>query len=109
MANGKLIKSRLDRIYVAKDKTNFTFDWLIGPSTVPMDHWLVTVKYGPKKAPHIGKGQWMFPLRMLKDKEAMEWMENKGHTLQEKIEHLQSNLEERTPLITHKFYGGTSK
>ena len=51
MANGKPIKSRLDRLYIAKDKTNFTFDWMIEPSSVPTDHWLVTVKYAPKKAP----------------------------------------------------------
>ena len=98
MANGKPIKSRLDRIYVAKDKANFTFDWVIGPSTVPTDHWLVTVKYAPKKAPHIGKGRWTFPLRMLKDKEALEWIENRGRTLQEKVEDLQINPEGRTPL-----------
>ena len=96
MANGKPIKSRLDRIYIAKDKTNFTFDWMVEPSTVPTDHWLVTVKYAPKKAPHIGKGRWTFPLRMLKDKEAIEWIENKGRTLQEKVENFQMNIEERT-------------
>lgn len=97
MANGKPIKSQLDRIYVAKDKARLTFDWLIEPSTVPTDHWLVTVKYAPKKAPHIGKGRWTLPLRMLKDKESLEWLENRGRSLQEKLEHLQQNPEERSP------------
>ena len=97
MANRKPIMSRLDRIYVAKDKARLTFDWLIEPSTVPTDHWLVTVKYAPKKAPHIGKGRWTLPLRMRKDKESLEWLENRGRSLQEKLEHLQQNPEERSP------------
>lgn len=56
IANGKPIKSQLDCIYVAKDKMQCTFDWSIDPSMVPTDHWLVTVKYTPKKAPFISKG-----------------------------------------------------
>ena len=97
IANGKPVKSRLDRIYIAKNKINFTFDWTIGPSTVPTDHWIVTVKYAPKHAPHIGKGRWTFPLRMIKDKEAIKWIENKGRTLQENVERLQLNPESRSP------------
>ena len=34
MHNEKPIKSRLDRIYVAKSKANFTFDWKIGRAHV---------------------------------------------------------------------------
>jgi hypothetical protein len=56
--NGMQVKSRLDRIYVAKTKTKHTFNWHIGPSTVPTDHWLVAVRFAPKDATHIGSGRW---------------------------------------------------
>ena len=64
--NGKPIKSRLDRIYVNKEKATYTFDWAIAPSSAPTDHWLVTLRYAPKGAPYIGKGRWTWPLRTLK-------------------------------------------
>lgn len=59
------IKSRLDRIYVAKNKAKYTFDWKIAPSAILTDHWLVTVKYAPQNAPYIGKGRWTWPLQPL--------------------------------------------
>ncbi|KAH9003917.1 Endonuclease/exonuclease/phosphatase [Lactarius deliciosus] len=51
------IKSCLDRIYIAKERSKFTFDWSIKPSSVPTDHWLVMVKYAPKNSPYLGKGK----------------------------------------------------
>jgi exonuclease III len=52
----KQIKSRLDCIYTGKNARKHTFDWKIKPSTVPTDHWLVSVRFAPHNAPKIGKG-----------------------------------------------------
>ena len=89
--NGKPIKSRLDRIYINKEKARYTFDWSIAPSTVPTDHWLVTLKYAPKGAPYIGKGRWTWPLRTLKDKKVIKEIVNKGMILQQELDHLKQN------------------
>lgn len=83
--NGKQIKSRLDRIYVATNKARYTYEWSIGPTSVPTDHWLVAVRYAPKGAPHIGRGRWTWPLKSLNNKKLMEKIEKKGIALQQAI------------------------
>lgn len=85
-ANRSEIKSCLDRIYVTSRLTNFTFDWIITPSLVPTDHWLVVVKYAPKEAPKIGKGQWTLPLHLLKNNKFMERIITRRIRLQDDIE-----------------------
>ena len=85
-ANRSEIKSRLDRIYVTSRLTNFTFDGIITPSLVPTDHWLVVVKYAPKEAPEIGKGQWTLPLHLLENNKFMERIITCGIRLQDDIE-----------------------
>src|ERR1700761_5981345 len=90
------IKSQLDRIYVSKDKAKYTFDWGISPTSVPMDHWLVTAKYTPKDAPYIGKGRWTWPLMALNDKKLIKEIVKEGINLQTKIENLKTNPESRS-------------
>ena len=96
LLNGQQVKSRLDRIYVSQSKSKFTFDWKITPSSVPTDHWLVTVKFAPKNAPYIGKGRWTWPLNVLGDKKIMEQVEKKGIKLQEDLETIRTSPNERT-------------
>ena len=84
--NGGQIKSRLDRIYVARQATPMTYDWKITPSPVPTDHWLVAVKYAPKDAPEIGKGRWTLPIRMLNDAKLIEAIIARGIRLQNDLE-----------------------
>lgn len=86
--NGKQIKSRLDRIYIATNKAKHSYEWSIGPTSVPTDHWLVAVKYAPKGAPHIGRGRWTWPLKSLNNKKLMEKIEKKGIELQQSIQAL---------------------
>lgn len=95
-ANDLPIKSRLDRIYISSNKANFTFDWKIAPSSIPTDHWMVTVKYAPQDAPYIGKGRWMWPLHTLNDKKLMNWVEDKGKVLQVNLERLMTTPNERS-------------
>lgn len=94
-ANGNEIKSRLDRIYVANRLTTFTFDWVITPSPVPTDHWLVAVKYAPKEAPEIGKGRWTLPLHLLKNNKFTEKVIARGIRLQDAIENPKCDSPER--------------
>jgi exonuclease III len=54
--NQKQIKSRLDWIYTGSRSTPHTYGWTITPSTVLTDHWMASVKFALKDAPHIGKG-----------------------------------------------------
>ncbi|KAH9032368.1 Endonuclease/exonuclease/phosphatase, partial [Lactarius deliciosus] len=49
---------RLDRIYVKRQQTNLTFDWKIGPTPVPTDHWIIVTKFAPSNSPLLGKGCW---------------------------------------------------
>jgi exonuclease III len=86
--NNAQIKSRLDRIYITKQKTNLTFDWYIGPSTVPMDHWMVSVRFAPKTATVIGSGRWTWPLNALHNKKLMNKTQKLGKALEHKLEHL---------------------
>ena len=86
--NGQAIKSRLDRIYIANRLTTYTFGWVIAPSPVPTDHWLVAVRYAPKDAPEIGKGRWTLPLHLLQQKEFIEQVIARGLRLQTEIENV---------------------
>ena len=95
MINEKPIKSRLDRIYINKDKAAYTFDWSIAPSSVPTDRWLVSLKYAPKGAPYIGRGRWTWPLQTLKDKKVIKWITAEGMDLQQKLDQLRQNPEIR--------------
>ncbi|KAH9047206.1 Endonuclease/exonuclease/phosphatase, partial [Lactarius hengduanensis] len=104
MIDNKLIKSRLDRIYVTKDRAKFTFDWVISPSSVPTDHWIVTVRYAPKNSPYIGKGRWTTPLQILNDKTTMEHVEERGLKLQEDIEQISTRTDQNNAQLQwHKF------
>ena len=88
--NGGRIKSRLDRIYVARQATPMTFDWKMSPSPVPTDHWLVAVKYAPKDAPEIGKGRWTLPIRMLDNAKLIKTIIDRGIRLQHNLEDTQN-------------------
>ena len=84
--NNGHIKSRLDRIYVARQATPMTFNWKTCPTPVPTDHWMVAVKYAPKDAPEIGNGRWTLPTRALKDESLTQSIIDRGIRLQYDLE-----------------------
>ena len=94
-ANGQQIKSRLDRIYIARQASCMTFDWKTGPSPIPTDHWLVAVKYAPKDAPIIGKGRWTYPIAALKDENLVETIIARGVRLQYDLEDIKRRQVDR--------------
>ena len=101
-ANEHTIKSRLDRIYIAKDKTKFTFDWSMTPSTVKTDHWIVATKYAPKNAPYIGTGRWTMPVKATKNIKITEELIKHGMTLQEEMDEIKNNLATRSTERNHQ-------
>ena len=73
---------------MASNKTRHTYDWTIGPTSIPTDHWLATVKYAPKGAPHIRNGRWMWPLKALSNTKLVEKIEKMGMALQQEVNNL---------------------
>jgi hypothetical protein len=60
----------------------------MNPSPVPTDHWLVSVRYAPAEATHIGKGRWSWPLAALNDRKLMLRLEKQGKSLERDIRNL---------------------
>jgi hypothetical protein len=88
--NGGPILSRLDRIYVAKARTPNVFNWNMAPTPVPTDHWIVSVKYAPKDAPHIGKGRWTWYLPSLQNRTLVDAVIERGIKLQSNFKMLRT-------------------
>jgi hypothetical protein len=86
--NGRPILSCLDRIYVAKTHTSNVFNWTMAPTSVLTDHWIVSVKYTPKDAPHIRKGRWTWYLNSLQDGPLVDNIIERGIKLQSDLEML---------------------
>ena len=69
--NRQAIMSRLDRIYTSNEVAKEVFDWKNTQTSVPTDHWMVSVKYAPLQAPFIGTGWWTMQLPELKNEELL--------------------------------------
>lgn len=93
--NGQHIMSRLDRIYTSEQVGKMAFDWKIKQTSVPTDHWMVSTKYAPAKAPFIGKGRWMMQTSELKNKDLMDKITNRGKQLNADVENLRENQIQR--------------
>jgi len=75
----------LDCIYISRKVEPFTFDWGIQESAIPTDHTMVSVRYAPKEAPHIGKGRWTLPLSLLNYEKLVEKITEQGIIFQTKV------------------------
>jgi exonuclease III len=91
--NGQAIMSRLDRIYTSREAAKATYDWKITQTSVPTDHWMVSVKYAPLQAPYIGNGCWTMQIPELKNNELLDKIIDRGMTLQTKALHLGNDQE----------------
>ncbi|KAI0048518.1 DNase I-like protein, partial [Auriscalpium vulgare] len=80
--------ARLDRIYVARLKAKYVFEWGI-IHTGLSDHAMISVRYTPEDAPEIGPGRWTLPLFLLNDPEVIGPAVGLGMTLQDKISTIQ--------------------
>jgi len=93
---------RIDRIYISTSKAKYTFTWEIWPSLVLMDHWLASIRYTPKGAPHIGEGRWTLPLNILNNKTLQDSTIKEGITLRRKMETLTRTQGAATTITTPK-------
>lgn len=76
------------------------FEWNAGPTAIPTDHWMVSVKFAPKDAPDIGKGRWTWPLQSLKDADLIKKVVKRGIAIQEsldKFDQQETNRDETNP------------
>ena len=93
--NGQAIMSRLDRIYTSNEVAKEVYDWKNTQTSVPTDHWMVSVKYAPLQAPFIGTGRWTMQLPELKNEELLERLIDRGMTLQTDLQDLVNSHQQR--------------
>jgi hypothetical protein len=91
----KTIMSRLDRIYSSRQHAQKIFEWKSGPTTVPTDHCLVSLKFAPKDAPLIRNGRWTWFIPSLDEKPLIDEIVTHEKTIQMKFENLQAGLTTR--------------
>ena len=72
-----------------------TFNWKIGPTPVPTDHWMVAVKYALKDAPEISKGRWTLPVRALENEKLMQSITEHRIRLQQDLEDIKRRQVDR--------------
>ena len=80
--NGQTTMSRLDRIYTSSEVAKAAYNWKTTQSSVPTDHWMVSVKYAPLQAPYIGTGRWTMQLPELKNEDLLDRLITRGRKLQ---------------------------
>jgi hypothetical protein len=71
-------QSRIDRILVTERVLNNSSDWIIESSGIHTDHQLVSMRFSDPEMPFIGKGRWVMPLYLLKDKKVMSQVYDLG-------------------------------
>ncbi|KAI0054547.1 hypothetical protein BV25DRAFT_1816926, partial [Artomyces pyxidatus] len=90
--------SRLDRIYIAASQEKHTFEWASAVPSVPTDHAMVSVRFAPKLAPHIGEGRPTFPLHLLHDGKFMSDAVGMGKHLETAIlQNMNNRTEHNNP------------
>ncbi|KAJ7256842.1 hypothetical protein B0H12DRAFT_986678, partial [Mycena haematopus] len=77
-ADGLISHSRLDRIYIKRDKYADTYDWQITTPGIPTDHKMVSVRLTQDAAPTTGPGHWVWQKHINGDKELSKFIHEKG-------------------------------
>lgn len=89
--NEQAIKSRLDRIYTSKDTTKTIYDWKFTQTSVPTDHWMVSVKYTAPQAPFIGKGRWTMQIPAIQNGDLIDKIIDRGMILKTDLSNLSND------------------
>ncbi|THU95165.1 DNase I-like protein, partial [Dendrothele bispora CBS 962.96] len=72
-------QSRLDRIYTTEAILSASREWKIEPSGFPnADHKMVSVLASCEEAPEVGRGRWVIPGHLLKDKQLRQFAHQRG-------------------------------
>ncbi|EPQ50336.1 hypothetical protein GLOTRDRAFT_20058, partial [Gloeophyllum trabeum ATCC 11539] len=78
--------SCIDRIYTRIPHLPNIRDWTKGPSEIPSDHSMLSLRFSPTNATYIGPGRWTWPLGLLHDSDLLAEAIELGMTLQEKLQ-----------------------
>ncbi|KAG2738220.1 DNase I-like protein, partial [Suillus brevipes Sb2] len=79
-------QSRIDRIYVNQDILPFSKEWDINAPGIHTDHQMISARISDRRMPFIGKGRWVIPLFILKDKNLEQELLKMGTNLHKEIE-----------------------
>ncbi|KAJ7101501.1 Endonuclease/exonuclease/phosphatase, partial [Mycena belliarum] len=71
-------QSRIDRIYIRRDKFAQAYDWQISSVGISTDHRMVSVRITQEGAPTTGPGRWVWPAHINGDKELTEFIHKRG-------------------------------
>jgi exonuclease III len=71
-------QSRLDRIYCKSRKFDSTFEWKIQTTGIPTDHRMVSMRISCESSPNLGKGRWVWPQHISRDKELLNHIRTEG-------------------------------
>ncbi|KAJ7052363.1 hypothetical protein C8F01DRAFT_1332905, partial [Mycena amicta] len=95
--------SRLDRIYVPRNRFNRYRGWSIDDAAGKLsDHKMVSVTVTTPGSPYIGKGRYTIPLHILHDREFRNYAVKEGAKLETDLE--QERSEENNPQILFRDY-----
>ncbi|KAJ7756077.1 Endonuclease/exonuclease/phosphatase [Mycena maculata] len=78
-------QSRIDRILCTEKVLKNSSDWMVESPGIHTDHQLVSMRYADPAMPFIGKGRWVLPLRLLKDKIVMEKVYELGKEMETRL------------------------
>jgi hypothetical protein len=84
-------QSRINRILVTGEVFNNSSDWTIEPSGIHTDHQLISMRYSDPEMPFSGKGCWVLPLYLLKDKKVMTQVYELGKRAESRLEEAKDN------------------
>ncbi|KAH9015246.1 hypothetical protein EDB83DRAFT_2321315 [Lactarius deliciosus] len=111
--NGQQIKSRIDRIYTSCEAAKTTFEWETHQTSVPTDHWMVSLRYAPTHAPYIGMGRVTIQTSEIKNEDLTDPIIERGKILQSDLNRIaRENVPRETEnpqTLWHAFKHDTNK
>ncbi|KAF5343921.1 hypothetical protein D9758_012103 [Tetrapyrgos nigripes] len=100
-------QSRIDRIYATDPILAASREWKIESTGVPgADHWMVSVLASHTDAPSIGRGRWMIPKHIIKDKTFMQYALRKGLETDVELDRVYTQgrtMDQNAQLIWHHY------
>ena len=90
-------QSRIDRIYVHKSMFTKCTNWELTHTPIPMDHNMVSTKISMPTAPIVGRGRWVVPPRLMKQRHIRALIQEKAKGLQRKLENMGQRKPWRNP------------
>jgi len=78
-------QSRLDRIYAREEIYQWCTDWKIEHPGVKTDHSLVGVQITSENMPFLGRGRWMIPINLLKNKHLKRETQKLAKQMQDEV------------------------